>query len=228
MTKRKAPKIKPPPDPESEAWNTIPWRKLEQHCFRIQKRIFRASQRGKTRAVHKRQKLLMKSQSARLLAVRRVTQENQGKKTAGIDGVKSVKPVERSVMASQIHPKNWKDTSPPVRRVWIPKPGKTEKRPLGIPVMVERARQHLAKLALEPEWEARFEPNSYGFREGTLLSRRDRSDLQCDQAKGEICPGRRSQRRLRSHRPPQAASQAQDLSSHEAYHSSVAQSRGYR
>lgn len=108
----------------------------------------------------------MKSQSARLLAVRRVTQDNQGKKTAGIDGVKSVKPVERSVMANQIHPKNWKDTSPPVRRVWIPKPGKTEKRPLGIPVMVERARQHLAKLALEPEWEARFEPNSYGFRPG--------------------------------------------------------------
>src|SRR5438309_996182 len=150
----------------SETWNRVPWKKLEQHCFRIQKRIFRASQRGNTRAVHKLQKLLMKSQSARLLAVRRVTQENQGKKTAGIDGVKSVKPVERSVMANQIHPKNWKDTSPPVRRVWIPKPGKTEKRPLGIPVMVERARQHLAKLALEPEWEARFEPNSYGFRPG--------------------------------------------------------------
>jgi len=166
MAKRKAPKIKPPPDPESEAWNKIPWRKLEQHCFRIQKRIFRASQRGKTRAVHKLQKLLMKSQAARLLAVRRVTQENQGKKTVGIDGVKSVKPAERSVMANRIHPKNWEDTSPPVRRVWIPKPGKTEKRPLGIPVMVERARQHLAKLALEPEWEARFEPNSYGFRPG--------------------------------------------------------------
>src|SRR5713226_5988287 len=166
MAKRKAPQVKPPLDPESEAWNKIPWRKLEQHCFRIQKRIFRASQRGNTRAVHKLQKLLMKSQAARLLAVRRVTQENQGKKTAGIDGVKSVKPAERSVMANRIHPKNWEDTSPPVRRVWIPKPGKTEKRPLGIPVMVERARQHLAKLALEPEWEARFEPNSYWFRPG--------------------------------------------------------------
>src|SRR5260370_39315482 len=166
MAKRKAPEIKPLLDPESEAWNKIPWRKLEQQCFRIQKRIFRASQRGNTRAVHKLQKLLMKSQSARLLAVRRVTQENQGKKTAGIDGIKSVKPAERFVMANQIHPKNWKDTSPPVRRVWIPKPGKTEKRPLGIPVMAERARQQLAKLALEPEWEARFEPNSYGFRPG--------------------------------------------------------------
>jgi len=117
MAKRKAPKVKLELDPESEAWNNIPWRKLEQHCFRIQKRIFRASQRGNTRAVHKLQKLLMKSQSARLLAVRRVTQDNQGKKTAGIDGVKSVKPAERSVMANQIHPKNWKDISPHGRRV---------------------------------------------------------------------------------------------------------------
>ncbi|GHO79123.1 group II intron reverse transcriptase/maturase [Ktedonobacter sp. SOSP1-85] len=166
MAKRKAPQVKPPLDPESEAWNKIPWRKLEQHCFRIQKRIFRASQRGNTRAVHKLQKLLMKSQAARLLAVRRVTQDNQGKKTAGIDGVKSVKPAGRLAMANHIHPKNWQATSPPVRRVWIPKPGKAEKRPLGIPVMEERARQHLAKLALEPEWEAHFEPNSYGFRPG--------------------------------------------------------------
>src|SRR5258708_729340 len=139
MAKRKAPKIKPPPDPESEAWNNIPWRKLEQHCFRIQKRIFRASQRGNTRAVHKLQKLLMKSQSARLLAVRRVTQENQGKKTAGIDGVKSVKPVERSVMANQIHPKNWKDTSPPVPRAWTPNPGNTQHRPLRHPAIAYRA-----------------------------------------------------------------------------------------
>src|SRR5256884_5961702 len=166
MKDRKAPRDKRQLDPASEAWSKLPWRKLEKYCFRIQKRIYRASQRGNIRAVHKLQKLLMKSQSARLLAVRRVTQENQGKKTAGIDGVKSVKPVERSVMANQIHPKNWKDLSPPVRRVWIPKPGKSDKRPLGIPVMVERARQHLAKLALEPEWEARFEPNSYGFRPG--------------------------------------------------------------
>jgi RNA-directed DNA polymerase len=153
-------------DSVSETWNMLPWRKLERHCFRIQKRIFRASQRGNQRAVHKLQKLLMKSESARLLAVRRVTQENQGKKTAGIDGIKAVKPPERLVMATRIHPKNWQAVSPPVRRVWIPKPGKAEKRPLGIPVMEERARQCLAKLALEPEWEAVFEPNSYGFRPG--------------------------------------------------------------
>src|SRR5438874_12773534 len=149
----------------SETWNRVPWKKLEQHCFRIQKRIYRASQRGNQRAVQKLQKLLMKSEAARLLAVRRVTQENQGKKTAGVDGVKSVRPKERLLMARHIHPTYWKHIkAQPVRRVWIPKPGKSEKRPLGIPTVFERARQCLAKLALEPEWEARFEPNSYGFR----------------------------------------------------------------
>src|SRR5438067_9312513 len=116
----------------SETWSKVPWKKLEQHCFRIQKRIYRASQRGNQRAVQKLQKLLMKSEAARLLAVRRVTQENQGKKTAGIDGIKSVKPKERFLMAQQLHPKHWKRCkSPPVRRVWIPKPGKDEQRPLG-------------------------------------------------------------------------------------------------
>jgi N-terminal domain of reverse transcriptase len=90
-----------------------------------------------------------------------VTQENQGKKTAGVDGIKSVKPKERLLMAQQVHPKHWKRCKPkPVRRVWIPKPGKDEKRPLGIPTMYERARQCLAKLALEPEWESKFEANS--------------------------------------------------------------------
>ena len=53
-----------------------------------------------------------------------------------------------------------------MRRVWIPKSGTSEYRPLGIPVMSDRASQALAKLALEPEWEAKFEPNSYGFRPG--------------------------------------------------------------
>jgi RNA-directed DNA polymerase len=155
-------------DEASVAWKTVPWKKLEQHIFRIQKRIYRASQRGETRKVEKLQKLLMKSKSARLLAVRRVTQDNQGKKTAGIDGVKSVKPKERFVLAESIHPKHWKRGKPqPVRRVWIPKPGKPgERRPLGIPVIRERAQQTLVKQAIEPAWEAVFEQNSYGFRPG--------------------------------------------------------------
>src|SRR5437879_321070 len=129
MAERKAPRKKLPLDPESEAWQKLPWRKFEQHVYRIQKRIYRARQHGKTRVVQKLQKLLMKSEAARLLAVRRVTQENQGKKTAGIDGIKSVKPKERFLMAQQLHPKHWKRCkSPPVRRVWIPKPGKDEQR----------------------------------------------------------------------------------------------------
>src|SRR5215469_6341870 len=169
MAKTKAPstKRKSPLDPASESWNKLPWRKLEQHVYRIQKRIFRAEQRGNTRAVHKLQKLVMKSRAARLLAVRRVTQDNQGKKTAGVDGIKSVHPKQRFLMAETIHPKNWKQQkSLPVKRVYIPKPGKSEKRPLGIPIMAERAQQALVKSALEPEWEAKFEANSYGFRPG--------------------------------------------------------------
>ena len=167
MAQTKAPRNKPPLDPESESWSKLPWRKLEQHVYRIQKRIFKAEQRGNRRAVYKLQKLLMKSRAARLVAVRRVTQDNQGKNTAGVDGVKSVKPAQRLVMVERIHPKHWNPAkSPPVRRVYIPKPGKAEKRPLGIPVMETRAQQALVKLALEPEWESKFEPNSYGFRPG--------------------------------------------------------------
>lgn len=164
MAKRKA------PEHQSETWDEIPWRKLEKHVYRIQKRIYRAKQAGKTRAVHKLQKLLMKSEAARLLAVRRVTQDNQGKKTAGVDGVKSVRPANRLTMAERLHPKYNKWHRPkPARRVWIPKPGKDEKRPLGIPTMYDRAFQALTKMALEPEWEAIFEPNSYGFRPGRSL-----------------------------------------------------------
>ena len=155
-------------DEQSVAWNKLPWRKLEHHVYRIQKRIYRASQRGETRKVEKLQKLLLKSKSARLLAVRRVTQENQGKKTAGIDGVKAVPPNARVALTERLHPNYWKwSKAKPVRRVWIPKPGKPgERRPLGIPVMWERGQQALVKLALEPAWEAKFEANSYGFRPG--------------------------------------------------------------
>src|SRR6266700_1257821 len=145
MNDRKAPKAQNTLDLASEAWNNIPWRKLEKHCFRIQKRIFRASQQGNHRAVQKLQKLLLKSKAAQTLAVRRVTQDNQGKKTAGIDGIKSLQPAERLRLVEQIAPKNWPKKSPPVRRIYIPKPGKNERRPLGIPTLAERARQKLTK-----------------------------------------------------------------------------------
>lgn len=144
-------------------WNTIPWKKIQRNVFKLQKRIYQASSRGDVRTVRKLQRLLMKSWSTKLLAVRRVTQDNQGKKTAGVDGVKSLPPTQRLALASIM---TIGEKAKPVRRVWIPKAGTDEKRPLGIPTIYDRSLQALVKSALEPEWEARFEPNSYGFRPG--------------------------------------------------------------
>ena len=144
-------------------WNAIPWRELEVRVFKLQRRIYQATTRGETQKARRLQKLLAASWSAKSLAVRRVTQENTGKKTAGVDGVQSLTPPQRLrlISAMDLHA-----PAKPVRRIWIPKPGKLEERPLGIPVMHDRATQALVKLALEPEWEARFEPNSFGFRPG--------------------------------------------------------------
>ena len=153
----------PPPVYE---WNTLPWRAIEQNVFKLQKRIYQASSRGEVTKVHSLQRLLMKSWAAGLLAVRRVTQDNRGKTTAGVDGVKNLAPTQRLALAQRLRHAPYIEEARPVRRVFIPKKGTDEKRPLGIPVMEERARQALAKLALEPEWEAKFEPNSYGFRPG--------------------------------------------------------------
>jgi RNA-directed DNA polymerase len=152
-----------PAAPPMYEWNALPWKSIQRRVFKLQKRIYQASRRGDTKAVHKLRRLQIQSWHARLLAVRRVTQDNRGKATAGVDGVKSLAPARRLRLASglRVSPR-----AQPVRRVSIPKPGTTEQRPLGIPTMGDRAAQALVKLALEPEWEARFEPNSYGFRPG--------------------------------------------------------------
>ena len=142
-------------------WKDINWRKAERCVFKLPKRIFKASQRGDVKLVHKLQRLLLKSWYAKLIAVRRVSQDNQGKKTPGVDGIKSLTPKQRMALVNNLKLGN---KSKATRRVWIPKPNTDEKRPLGIPTMYERALQALVKLALEPEWEAKFEPNSYGFR----------------------------------------------------------------
>src|SRR5437773_1560112 len=83
-------------------WNTIPWAKAERAVFKLQKRIYQASKHGDTQTVHKLQRLLMKSWWACLLAVRKVTQDNAGKKTAGVDGVKSLQPRQRFALAQQL------------------------------------------------------------------------------------------------------------------------------
>ncbi|NMG60801.1 group II intron reverse transcriptase/maturase [Geitlerinema sp. P-1104] len=144
-------------------WRDVDWKSIERRVFRLQKRIHQAEHRGDQKTVRGLQKLLLKSWSARMLAARRVTQDNQGKKTAGVDGVKSLSPKARIHLVGQL---KLNSKAKPARRVWIPKPGRDEKRPLGIPTMYDRALQALVKMALEPQWETRFEPNSYGFRPG--------------------------------------------------------------
>ena len=154
-------------NPANAARNGLPWKSLEQQVVRAQKQIAQASLRGDRQAVYDLQQRLMESEAARLLAVRRVAGENQGRDTAGVDGVKSLGLEERLAMASAIHPRNWNYQPPmPVRRVWIPKTGTTERRPLAILPMIDRCKQALVKLALEPEWEVKFEAHSYGFRPG--------------------------------------------------------------
>ena len=144
-------------------WKTMPWRKLEVRVCKLQRRISQATIRGEPQKARSLQKLLAASWSAQSLAVRRVTQENKGKKTAGVAGVTSLTPPQRlqliSAMALYAPVK-------PVRRMWRPKPGTLAERPLGMPIMHDRAAQGLAKLALEPEWEARFAPHSVGCRPG--------------------------------------------------------------
>lgn len=144
-------------------WKAIDWKIVQSKVFVWQQEIYTASKNGDISSVRKLQHVLLKSKEAKLLAVRRVTQDNQGKKTAGIDGIKSLNPKQRLELAGKLC---FPTPASPLRRVWLPKPGRTEKRPLGIPTIHDRALQALLKLAMEPEWEARFEPNSFGFRPG--------------------------------------------------------------
>ena len=146
-------------------WKNVPWRKLERIIFKLQKRIYRAALEGNKQKVRKLQGLLNRSWSAKMIAVRQVTQQNQGKKTAGVDGVKALTPKQRQELVGELRVTR-KAKVKPTRRVWIPKPGRDEKRPLGIPTMYDRALQGVVKQALEPEWEAYMEANSYGFRPG--------------------------------------------------------------
>jgi RNA-directed DNA polymerase len=146
---------------EQEAWSGIDWATTEAAVKRWQGRIYRAAATGKGRQVKNLQKLLVRSTSAKRLAVRRVTQQNAGRNTPGIDGVVCRTPEGRTRLVNDLGLKGYRPL--PVRRVHIPKPD-GRRRPLGIPTVRDRAMQMLVKLALEPEWETRFEANSYGFR----------------------------------------------------------------
>jgi len=144
-------------------WNKIRWTEVRKRVLRIQHRIFTAKRKGNQKAVKGLQIRLINSLDAKLLSVLQVTTLNKGKLTPGVDKQTIVKPEDKLKMALRLR---LDGEAKPIRRVWIPKPGKVEKRPLGIPTILDRAKQNLAKLALEPEWEAIFEANSYGFRQG--------------------------------------------------------------
>ena len=148
----------------ASAWSQIDWQKVEKTVLRLQHRIFMAKVKGDVKGMESLQRLLASSRAAKLLAIRKVGQENSGRRTPGIDGVVSTSDTHRERLLKD--GLNLKDYVPlPVRRMFIPK-ASGKLRPLGIPTMKDRVMQCLVKLALEPEWEAVFEPRSYGFRPG--------------------------------------------------------------
>lgn len=145
-------------------WNSINWKQSNRIVRNLRQRIFRASEEGDSKTVASLQKLMLRSRSNILTSVRRVTQLNAGKNTAGVDKLVVKTPTARAKLVDELSTfQPWQ--AKPARRVYIPKAnGKT--RPLGIPVVKDRCLQAMVKNALEPFWEARFEGMSYGFRPG--------------------------------------------------------------
>jgi RNA-directed DNA polymerase len=150
----------------SESWKSLPWKKFRCNLFRLQKRVFKAVQAGDKRKAMSLQKLILKSTAAKLLAIRQVTQLNAGKKTAGIDGKKSLTFKERLSLLELLKAEsnNWKHQK--LRVIPIPKKDGKTTRLLKIPTIADRAWQCLAKFVIEPAHEALFHERSYGFRVG--------------------------------------------------------------
>jgi len=152
---------------DGDAWDCVDWRRQGEQVRRLRGRIFKAVQDGDWPSARSLQKLMLRSWANTLVSVRQVTQRNTGRRTAGIDGLVALTSQARAEVAVQVHAAIGSHQPSPVRRVHIPKASdKTKMRPLGIPVIADRCHQARVRNALEPEWEARFEPRSYGFRPG--------------------------------------------------------------
>jgi len=145
---------------KEKQWTGVNWSKVEKTIENLQHRITKATERGEQRKVRDLQRLLNRSLSARLKAVRIVAQENSGKKTPGIDGTLWTTPERKLQAALELRKKS---PTKALRRLYIRKKN-GKKRPLGIPCIDDRARQALWNLALLPYVEATSDPHSYGFR----------------------------------------------------------------
>src|SRR5712691_2520728 len=152
---------------DGDAWDRVDWCHHEEQVRRLRGRIFKAVQEGDWPLARSLQKLMLRSRANTLVSVRQVTQRNTGRRTAGIDGLVVLTSQARAEMAVRVHASIGSHQPSPVRRVYVPKArDKAKMRPLGIPVISDRCHQARVRNALEPEWEARFEPRSYGFRPG--------------------------------------------------------------
>ena len=141
-------------------WHAIKWQTAHQEVHRLQARIVKAQQEGRHGKVKTLQHLLTHSFSGKVIAVKRVT-ENQGKRTAGVDATLWNTPRKKAHAVEMLKRRGYQPQ--PLRRIYIPK-SNGKLRPLGIPTMKDRAMQALYLLALEPIAECNADPNSYGFR----------------------------------------------------------------
>lgn len=146
-------------------WNAVDWRTVDKSVRNLRQRIFRASSEGDHRKARSLQKLMLRSRANTILSVRRVTQINMGKYTPGVDELVVKTPKSRGELVDQIRRSYQPWRVQPARRVYIPK-ANGKLRPLGIPTILDRVMGAIVKNALEPYWEAHFEPTSYGFRPG--------------------------------------------------------------